>query len=176
MRSLAARPLAARLLGTLLFALSALAFVLPFLHVTADRRTADATGYQLASKSVEYSGTYIQEAFAGEAERWSTAGEAPALLALVLLVAGALAVWLPWRVGPTAAFGCGVLALLALFALYLRVDSPLALAEVDRRFGLLATALLAAAATGWAVVAAVETPYWWRPPEGDRHRRDYFAA
>ena len=176
MRSFAARPLLARIVGSILFALAAVAFALPFLHVTADRRTADATGYELASKSVEYSGTYVQQAFAGEAERWATAGEAPALLALAVLVVGALAVWLPWRVGPAAAFGCGVIALLALFALYLRVDSPLALADVDRRFGLAVAALLTAGATGWAVLAAVETPYWWRPSEEDRHRRDYFAA
>jgi len=175
-RSFAARSVPARLVATGLFALAALSFLLPFLRVTADRRVAEATGWELATKSVEYSGTYVQLAFQGEAERWATAGEAPALLAVVLLVAGAVLVWLPWRVGPAVAFGCGVLALFMLFALYLRVDSQLALADVNRRYGLAVAALLTLAGTVWATLVAVETRYWWRPPEGDRHGRDYFAA
>jgi hypothetical protein len=175
-RPFAARPLPARLVTTALFALAALSFVLPFLRVTADRRVAEATGWELATKSIEYSGTYVQLAFQGEAERWATAGEAPALLAVVLLVAAAVLVWLPWRVGPAVASGCGALALFMLFALYLRVDSQLALADVNRRYGLAVAALLSLAGTVWATLVAVETHYWWRPPEGDRHRRDYFAA
>ena len=176
MRSLADRPLPARVLATLLFGLAALSFALPFLHVTADRRVAEATGYELATKSIRYSGTYVQLAFEGEAERWATAGEAPALLALVLLVAAAVLVWIPWRVGPAVAFGCGVVALLALFALYLRVDSQLALADVNRRYGLAIAAVLTLAGTAWATLVAVEARYWWRPSDEDRHRRDYFAA
>ena len=176
MRTFAARSVPARLVATALFALAALSFLLPFLRVTADRRVAEATGWELATKSVQYSGTYVQLAFQGEAERWATAGEAPALLAVVLLVAGAVLVWLPWRVGPAVAFGCGVLALFMLFALYLRVDSQLALADVNRRYGLAVAALFSLAATVWATLVATETRYWWRPPEGDRHRRDYFVA
>ena len=176
MRLFAARSVPARLVATALYALAALSFLLPFLRVTADRRVAEATGWELATKSVQYSGTYVQLAFQGEAERWATAGEAPALLALVLLVVAAVLVWLPWRVGPAVAFGCGVLALFMLFALYLRVDSQLALADVNRRYGLAVAALLTLAGTVWATLVAVETRYWWRPPEGDRHGRDYFAA
>ena len=155
MRQLAARPLPARLVATGLFALAALSFLLPFLRVTADRRVAEATGWELATKSIQYSGTYVQLAFQGEAERWATAGEAPALLAVVLLVAAAVLVWLPWRIGPAVAFGCGVLALFMLFALYLRVDSQLALADVNRRYGLAVAALLTLGATVWATLVAV---------------------
>ena len=176
MRDLAHRPLPARLVATALFGLAALAFLLPFLRVTADRRVGEATGWELASKSVEYSGTYVQLAFEGEVERWTVAGEAPALIAFVALVAAAVLVWIPFRVGPAVASGLGLLALFALFGLYLRVDSLLALADVHRRYGLAVSAFLTLAASAWSVLAAVETHYWWRPPEGDRHKRDYFAA
>jgi hypothetical protein len=161
-----------RAIASALFGLAALTFVLPFLSVEADRRRAEATGIELVTSSVRFSGTYVQQAFRGEAERWAHAGERPALIAFCLLLSGLVLVWLPWRIGPTAATLCGALALVAFYALYQRVGSRYALAITHHRAGMVLAIVLASLAFAWSILLFLNEPYWWRARPGGG--RDYF--
>jgi hypothetical protein len=172
-KEFAYRPVPARALAASLFALAVLAFSLPFISVVADRRTAEATGFELATRSVTFHGTYVHESYRGETERWTRRGEVPSLIALVLLMGALALVWIPWRTGPTAGTILGLLALVTFYALTQRVGSTEAFAITDRRFGFTFAVLFTLAAAGWSTYLLVHTPLWRKPdPAG---QRDYFA-
>ena len=61
-------------------------FMLPFVPVTADRRIAEATGFELATRDVTFHGHVRPGSFRGEASAGSATAEAPALVAFVMLV------------------------------------------------------------------------------------------
>ncbi len=173
MRELADRPLHARAVACGLFLAALFSFTFPFVTVSADRRTATATGYELASHDVTYEGTYVQRSFRGEVEHWIGRGEGPALIAFVLLSVAAALVWIPWRAGPAIATGAGLLALLALFGLYQRVGSIAALAVTERHRGFWVVFLFALAGDIWSAYVLTRTPWWWKPDLSGH--RDYFA-
>ncbi len=174
MRELADRPLPARAVACALFVAALLAFQLPFVTVTADRRSAEATGYELATRDVPFKGSYVQESFRGEVEHWIGRGEGPALIAFVSLLTAAALVWIPWRAGPLIASCTGLLALLGLFGLYQRVGSIAALAETQRHAGFWFAVVFALAGAFWSTYVLTRTP-WWRKPDLSDHR-DYFAG
>ena len=173
MRNFVHQPLAARALAAALFALAVLAFTLPFVSVVADRRTAEATGFELATRSVTFHGTYVHESYRGETERWIRRGEVPSLIALVSLMAALALVWIPYRTGPVAASALGVFALLTFYALSQRVGSAESFAVTDRRFGFTFAVLFTLPATVWSVYLLANTPFWRKPNLAGR--RDYFA-
>jgi hypothetical protein len=173
MKELAHRPLPARAFAASLFALAVLAFSLPFISVVADRRTAEATGFELATRSVTFHGTYVHESYRGETERWTGRGEVPALIALVSLMGALALVWIPWRGGPTAATILGLLALVTFYALTQRVGSVESFAVTDRKFGLTFAVVFTLAAAGWSMYLLAHTPFWRKPDLAGK--RDYFA-
>jgi hypothetical protein len=172
-RELADRPVPARAVACALFLASLLAFQLPFVTVTADRRRAEATGFELAARDVTYEGTYIQESFRGEVEHWVGRGEAPALIAFVSLLAAAALVWIPWRAGPAIASTASLVALVAMFGLYQRVGSISALAVTVRHSGFWYALVFALAGGLWSTYVLTRTPWWWKPDLSGH--RDYFA-
>jgi hypothetical protein len=173
MRELAHRPIPARALACGLFALAVLAFTLPFVSVVADRRTAEATGFELATRSVTFHGRYYHESYRGETERWIRRAEAPALIAFVTLIAALALVWIPWRSGPLAASVLGTFALLTFYALSQRAGSTESFAVTDRRFGFTFAVLFTLAATAWSFFLLAHTPFWREPDLAGQ--RDYFA-
>ena len=173
MKDFVHQPLPARAVAAALFALAVLAFTLPFVSVAADRRTAEATGFELATRSTTFHGTYVHESYRGETERWIRRGEVPSLIALVTLMTALAVVWIPWRTGPAAASALGVFALLTFYALSQRVGSAESFAVTDRHFGLTFAILFTLAATGWSVFLLANTPFWRKPNLAGR--RDYFA-
>jgi hypothetical protein len=174
LNAFAARRVAGRAVASGIFLFAALVFSLPFLSVDADRRHAEATGWELVTSNVRFSGEYVQEAFRGEAENWAHAGEAPALIAFVLIVLGLTLVWLPWKVGPCVALSCAGLALVSFYALYQRIGSRFALAITHHRVGLILAIILTALAFLWSLLLLLREPYWWRARKGEY--RDYFPA
>lgn len=156
-----------------LFLAALFAFMYPFVTVTADRRAATATGFELATYDVTYEGTYVQESFRGEVEHWIGRGQAPALVAVASLVAAALLVWIPWRAGPMIASVAALVALVAMFGLYQRVGSIAALAVTQRHGGFWVALLFGLAGAFWSTYVLTRTPWWWKPDLSNH--RDYFA-
>lgn len=167
------RPAVARLAGCALYALVALAFLLPFLQSTTDARAGKATGVELARGEPSLTGRYVHDAFEGQVEQVFSDGRAPALVALVAALAGLALTWLPYRIGPAAGSAAGLAGLGAMFVLYQQAGSAFALTSWRPGFWIAAAAFLVAG--GWALAVAVRTPWWW-PPRAEDGRRDYFAS
>lgn len=86
-----------RVLAPLVLAASLACFSLPFLSLSVDARSAEATGLELVTGDVTYRGSYIHDAWRGELEGivrdghiWAVPAFGAILLACVLLL-------LPWR-------------------------------------------------------------------------------
>jgi hypothetical protein len=172
-RELADRPIAARAVACALFLAALFSFMYPFVTVTADRRSATATGFELAMHDVTFEGTYVQESFRGEVEHWIGNGQGPALVAFVMLLIAAAFVWIPWRGGPMVASVATLIAVLFMFALYQRVGSIAALAETQRHGGYWVALCFALAGGLWSTYVLIRTPWWWKPDLSGH--RDYFA-
>lgn len=170
--SLAERPVAARALAALLFALVAAAFALPVVVVTVDERRAEASGLELASGDAELTGRYVHAAYEGQAEEVMDEARGPALAVLVSALAAFALVWLPGRAGLASAAALALVALLGLFGVFQTTTSSLDLADADLRLGYPLALLGAVCALGWCWAAASRALFWWRskPPPG----RDYF--
>ncbi len=166
------RPLVVRLVAAVAFAAALVAFTLPFIAVSSDRRSGEGTGIELARGEPTYFGHYVHAAYEGQVETPLRDGRLPALVAPA---AAAILVWLPWRLGPAAGTTVGVVAVAALAALFQATTTLYGLAETDRRYGFWAAGLALMLATAWSVVAAVKTRWWLRPPPPDPARRDFFA-
>jgi hypothetical protein len=157
------------------FAAALVAFTLPFVAVSSDRRAGEGTGIELARGDPTYSGHYVHAAYEGQVETPLRDGRLPALVALVAAAAAAILVWLPWRLGPAAGTTAGLVALAAFAGLFQATTTLYGLAETDRRYGFSAAGLALTLATAWSV-AAVKTRWWLRPPPPpDPARRDPFA-
>lgn len=168
------RPLVVRLVAAVAFVAALVAFTLPFVAVSSDRRAGEGTGIELARGDPTYSGHYVHAAYEGQVETPLRDGRLPALVALV--AAAAILVWLPWRLGPAAGRTAGLVALAAFAGLFQATTTLYGLAETDRRYGFWAAGLALTLATAWSVVAAVKTRWWLRPPPPpDPARRDFFA-
>ncbi len=170
--SLAERPVAARALAAVLFALVAAAFALPVVVVTVDERRAEATGLELAGGDAEITGRYVHAAYEGEAEALVEDAGGPARVVLGLVLAGLALVWLPGRAGFAAGAALGGLAVLALLVLHQTSTSAFDLADADLRPGFPLALAAAAAAVAWCSFAASRALFWWRPKPPPA--RDYF--
>ncbi|MDQ4018825.1 MAG: hypothetical protein M3188_03190 [Actinomycetota bacterium] len=169
------RPLVVRLVAAVAFAAALVAFTLPFIAVSSDRRAGEGTGIELARGEPTYFGHYVHAAYEGQVETPLRDGRLPALVALVATAAAAILVWLPWRLGPAAGTTAGLVALAAFAGLFQATTTLYGLAETDRRYGFWAAGLGLTLATAWSVVAAVKTRWWLRSPAPDPARRDFFA-
>ena len=172
--ALADRPLAGRALASALFALVLASFALPWATIASDRRRSEPSGIALALDRPSYSGRYVHDAYRGEVERLVADGHAAALVAIVIVAAACVLVWLPWRLGPAAGVALAVLTGLAFLGLYQATRSTYSFADTDRRFGFWLALLLLVAAGAWSAAFLARTPFWWKP--GESSNRDYFAS
>lgn len=90
----------ARIAAPLVLAGALASFLLPWLTVSADLRRADATGVELVSRDVHYSGRYVHQAWRGEvegivedAQLWALPAFVAVALALVLVLVPFRAAW-----------------------------------------------------------------------------------
>lgn len=170
--SLAERPLVARLVASLLFALLAAAFVLPAISVAVDERRAEASGLELAFGDPDLSGRYVHAAYEGEVESFVADLGGPARGAFVCALAALALVWLPGRAGPATGAGLTALALLGLLLFYLTTTSGFDLVDAELRLGYPVLVVAALAALAWCSLAAARALFWWRPQPPPE--RDYF--
>ena len=133
--SLLERPVAARLVGSLLFLLVAGTFALPFVAVSSDARRAQASGLELAEGEAELSGHYVHAAYEGQAEEVVDEARGPAVAVALAALAGLGLVWLPARAGLVAGAALAGLALLGLAGIFRTTTSSLDLADSDLRAG-----------------------------------------
>ena len=169
---LAERPVAARLLGSLLFLLVAGTLALPFVVVSVDERRAEASGLELAEGDAELTGRYVHEAYEGQAETVVDEARGPAVAVAVAALAGLGLVWLPGRAGFVLGAALAGLALLGLAGIFRTATSSLDLADADLRAGYGLAAAAAVAALAWSSLAASRALFWWRPKPPPP--RDYF--
>lgn len=170
--SLAERPVAARLIGSLLFLLVAGTLALPFVAVSVDERRAEASGLELAEGEAELTGRYVHAAYEGQAEEVVDEARGPAVAVAVAALAGIGLVWLPGRAGLLAGAALAGLALLGLAGIFRTAASSLDLADADLRAGFGLAVIAAAGALAWSSLAASRALFWWRPKPPPA--RDYF--
>jgi len=170
--SLAERPVAARLVGSLLFLLVAGTLALPFVDVSVDERRAEASGLELAGGEAELTGRYVHAAYEGQAEEVLGEARGPAVAVAVAALAALGLAWLPGRAGLTLGAALAGLALLGLAGIFRATASSLDLADADLRAGYGLAAAAAAAALAWYWLAASRALFWWRPTPPPA--RDYF--
>ena len=122
-------------------------FLLPWLTVTADERRAEATGLELVTGDVGYTGHYVHDAWRGEVERLVENGEAWALPAFVAVGVALAFVLLPWRLAWWAGLAVTAVALVLILLWLQATSSAFNPPEPNREWGMwVALALLALAA------------------------------
>jgi hypothetical protein len=140
------------------------AFLLPWLTVTADLRRAEATGLELVTRDVEFTGHYVHDAWRGEVENIVQNAEIWALPAFVAVVAALVLVLIPRRATWWGALGAtGAAALLMLFW-FQAASSTFSPPHSNRHFGMWVTLAL-------LVLAAVPIVVRLREPTGDPEAR-----
>jgi hypothetical protein len=164
-----------RLISPALFAALVACFFLPFVHVSMERE-ATATGFQLVTGDATFSGTYTHAAYEGEVEAAVDRGERPAVIGLVVALAGLALSLLRGRKAALFALATSAIAGIALFFVRPAVDSFVG-PETEFRFGLtLALVFSLAAFVGGVMRVRYErraaddapVPFWDRIPKDDR--------
>jgi hypothetical protein len=151
-----AAPLA--LLGALV------AFLLPWLTVTADLRRAEATGLELVRRDVEFTGHYVHDAWRGEVEKIVEHAQTWALPAFIASAVALVFVLIPLRATWWAALGATGAAAILTLLWFQAASSAFNPPDSSRSFGMwLALALL--------VLAAVPIGVRLREPTGDPEAR-----
>lgn len=140
------------------------AFLLPWLTVTADLRRAEATGLELVTADVEFTGHYVHDAWRGEVENVVQNAETWALPAFVAIAAALALVLIPLRAAWWAALGAtGAAAVLALFW-FQAASSTFSPPHSNRLFGMWV-------ALAFLVLAAIPIVVRLREPTGDPEAR-----
>lgn len=111
-------------------------FGLPWLTVTADSRAADATGFELVTRNVEFTGRYVHDAWRGEVEGIVEGGELWALPAFAALAVTLALVLLPFRAAWWAALGFSTAAAILLFLWLQATTSAFSPPYSDRHWGI----------------------------------------
>lgn len=105
----------ARIAAPLVLAGALVSFLLPWLTVSADQRRAEATGVELASRDVHYSGRYVHQAWHGEVEGIIEDAQLWALPAFVAVALALVLVFLPFRAAWWAALCATAVSVILVF-------------------------------------------------------------
>ena len=114
---------------------AAVCFLLPFLVVTVDERRGEGTGVEVATGDAEVSGRYVHDAYEGQVEEGLDLAQLPAVVAFVAVLAGAVGVWIPGRLGFWVGLGAAGAGLLGAFWLRQAMSGQQLLAEVEWEYG-----------------------------------------
>ena len=114
---------------------AAVCFLLPFMIVTVDERRGEGSGVELATANAETSGRYVHASYEGQVEEGLDLAQLPAIIAFAAVLAGAVGVWLPRRIGFWLALAAGGAGLLGVFWLRQALGGQQLLAEVEWQYG-----------------------------------------
>ncbi len=110
-------------------------FLLPWLTVSADRRRAEATGIELVTRNVEYTGSYVHDAWRGEVEGVVQDGQLWALPAFVAVAVALILALIPIRAAFWASLGVSGAALILIFLWVQATSSVFRPPVSDRHWG-----------------------------------------
>jgi hypothetical protein len=145
-----------RLVLATLFAATAAAFALPFLHVV-EQREAKATGIQLVAGRASFSGEYVNPTFEGEVEQTVERGFVHARLAFGFACLGVALAFAPGRWGYRLGLVGAALGLVTLGTFYL-ATTPVIGPENERLSGFWLALALFVAAGAFAVLRLRREP------------------
>ena len=118
-----------------MFAVTAAAFLFPFLTVTLERR-AQATGIDLVTDHPSITGSYVHANYVGDVELLVGRGHVPAIVTFALAIIGILGAWAPGRKAIPSGLLAALLGLIGTWALWMTTTAgPELFASSHHRYG-----------------------------------------
>jgi hypothetical protein len=160
-----------RLISPALFAALVACFCLPCVHVSRPRQ-ATATGFDLATGNVSFTGSYTHATYEGEVESAVDRGQRPAAIGLAAALGGLALSWVRGRKASLWAVTMATAAGISIFVVRPAVASFVG-PEADFRYGLTLALVVSVAAFVWGLMrvgrersrADAPVPFWDRMPQ-----------